>query len=387
LCTVYISTILKIRAIQNDWIVKLSFNGEGSIDFYQAHCVDLDMSPKQRFNAALELRSADRVPVFYQHLGAAKWILESTGLRMYDGFHDPDTFAKLALQAYSLYGYDNIMAGWGDLLVEAQAHGMEWKFPTKDFYPRAMKYRPLEDAESLTPVEPLKDKFWSVPIKAASRMVEQVGNEVAVVGCTNAPMLVVYEIFGMEAVLMSLFSDPGPIDKALAAVTDSLRMYGEAIHGAGVGSVFIDSSSAGMEMVSKEMFETHDRPCIGSLMETFRRRGLRTILHNDSSMPLWQSQMELLPDALHVHLKNVDRDELMTKVKGRACLFAGIDHQELLFRHSPEEISEAVMETLRQWGDTPGIVLAPGCELPYKTPKENINALKDAAIRYGQRKT
>jgi uroporphyrinogen decarboxylase len=338
------------------------------------------MSPKQRFYAALELRPADRPPVFYQHLGAAKWILESTGLKMYDGFHDPDIFAKLALGAYDLYGYDTVMAGWGDLLIEAQAHGMEWKFPERDFYPRAFKYRPLTEVDKMTPVDPMKDKFWSVPIKAAGKMVEQVGDEVAVIGCTNAPMLAVYEIFGMEAVLMAMFSDPGPIDKALSTVTDSLRTYGEEIRGTGVGSVFIDSSSAGMEMVSKEMYEGHDRPCLGSLIETCHRLGLRTIVHNDSSMPLWQSQMELLPDALHLHLKNVDQEALFKTVRGRTCLFAGIDHQELLFRHTPAEITEAVEHTLRQWGNGPGIVIAPGCEMPYKTPKENIKALKDAVI-------
>jgi uroporphyrinogen decarboxylase len=341
----------------------------------------LSMSPKQRFYAALELRPADRPPVFFQHLGAAKWILESTGLRMYDGFHDPDVFAKLALGAYDLYGYDTVMAGWGDLLIEAQAHGMEWKFPEKDFYPRPLNYRPLSEADKITSVDPIKDRFWSVPMRAAERMMEKVGEEVAVVGCTNAPMLVVYEIFGMEAVLMAMYSEPGPIYKAMSTVTDSLRAYGEEIRKTGVGSVFIDSSSAGMEMVSKEMYEQHDRPYIGSLMESYHKLGLRTILHNDSSMPLWRSQMELLPDALHIHLKNVDVEELFGSVKGRTCLFAGIDHQELIFRHSPEEIAEAVQSTLRRWGETPGIVIAPGCELPYKTPRENIKALKDAVIK------
>jgi uroporphyrinogen-III decarboxylase len=129
------------------------------------------------------------------------------------------------------------------------------------------------------------------------------------------------------------------------------------------------------------MYEAHDRPCLGSLTETFRRLGLKTIYHNDSSMPLWQSQMELLPDAIHLHLKNVDPDVLFNVVRGRTCMFAGIDHQELLFRRSPAEISEAVQNTMRLWGDAPGLVIAPGCELPYKTPMENIRALKDAVTK------
>jgi len=328
----------------------------------------------------MEIRSVDRVPVFYQNLGAAKWILESTGLRMFDGFHDPETFAKLALKAYKLYGYDTIMAGWGDLLIEAQAHGMQWKFPERDFYPRVAKYLPLSEADKLQPVDPMKDKFWSVPIRAAKMIVEQVGDEVAVVGCTDSPMWAVCELFGMEAVLMALFSEPGPIDNALSTMTDSLRTYGERIRQAGVDSVFIDASGGGGELVSKEMYEQHDRPCLGALNETYHRLCLKTIIHNDSTIPLWQSQMEILPDALHLHLKHVDTKVLFRALKGRTCLFAGIDHQELLFRHSPTEIEESVEATLSQWGGSPGIVIAPGCELPYKTPECNIKALKDAVI-------
>jgi uroporphyrinogen-III decarboxylase len=36
---------------------------------------------------------------------------------------------------------------------------------------------------------------------------------------------------------------------------------------------------------------------------------------------------------------------------------------------------------MRLWGDAPGLVIAPGCELPYKTPMENIRALKDAVTK------
>ena len=151
--------------------------------------------------------------------------------------------------------------------------------------------------------------------------------------------------------------------------------------------MFIDSSSAGMEMVSKEMYEAHDRPCLGSLMETFHRQGLKTIIHNDSSMPLWQSQMELLPGCIARAFEERRSGGPHKSVRGRTCLFAGIDHQELLFRHTPEEIAAEVEKTLGQWGDMPGIVIAPGCELPYKTPKENIRALKDAVIRSSRRQT
>jgi uroporphyrinogen decarboxylase len=186
-------------------------------------------------------------------------------------------------------------------------------------------------------------------------------------------------------VLMALFTEPGPIDSALRTMTESLRTYGERIRDTGVGSVFIDSSSAGGELMSREMYERHDRPCLKAIIDSYRSLGLKTIVHNDSTMPMWQSQMEIDPDALHLHLRHVDRDVLFKAIKGHACLFAGIDHQELIFKHTPSEIDESVRGTLEQWGGSPGIVIAPGCELPYKTPRDNIQALKEAVIKHSSR--
>jgi len=33
---------------------------------------------------------------------------------------------------------------------------------------------------------------------------------------------------------------------------------------------------------------------------------------------------------------------------------------------------------LADWGDGPGYMVAPGCEMPFKTPMENIIALREA---------
>jgi uroporphyrinogen-III decarboxylase len=70
-------------------------------------------------------------------------------------------------------------------------------------------------------------------------------------------------------------------------------------------------------------------------------------------------------------------------VKGKTCMMAGIDHMNLLFKRTPDEVEAEAKRVIGLWGDAPGFILAPGCELPYKTPLDNIRRLKEATIRYG----
>jgi uroporphyrinogen-III decarboxylase len=161
-------------------------------------------------------------------------------------------FAKLALASHNKYGFDTVMAGWGDILVEAQAHGMVWKWPERDFYPRVDRYLPMSEVDRLRPVDPRKDRFWSVPLKAASIMMDRVDSEVAVVGCINSLGVIAMELVGMENMMMAYFSDPDVAARVLDVLTESSVTYGEALAELGVEDVFIENGSEGGEMVGPD---------------------------------------------------------------------------------------------------------------------------------------
>jgi uroporphyrinogen decarboxylase len=341
------------------------------------------MRPKDRFDAALDMQTPDRFPVFYQHFGAAKWVTIKVGRTMREGFHDAEAFADLAMGAYELYDFDNVMAGWGDILIEAQAHGMKWRFPEKDFYPRAETYLPLADADKVVPVDPLKDRFWSVPLRAGGIMQQKIGNQVAVVGCVDSPFLVTSEIVGYEPLMMALLSSPDRIDKLIKTTLESDKMYGDALLRLGIEDVFIENGSAGMEQNSPELCERYDQKYLGELIDYYRKLGLRTIIHNCSAKPYLGMNLKHRPNAIHFHMPAVDVAATFEELRGRTCVVAGIDQMELLFRKTPDEVEAKVKETCALWGRSPGFMLAPGCELPYKTPIENIKRFRECADKYG----
>lgn len=344
------------------------------------------MNSRERFLAALNKESPDRTPVFYQHLGGAKWVLQAAGLTMREGFHDPEKYARICLKSRELFGFDNVMAGWGDLLTEAQAHGSTWKFPERDFYPRMDQYavRELGGVDKLRPVEPREDPFWSVPIKAAEIMSKKIGREVGVVGGTISPFFVATELRGYESLMMDLFEAPEVVESMIRVTLESAKNYAEDIQNAGVEAVFIDDSGATGTLVSPEMAERFDVRYLKPLIDRFAQLGIRTIIHNDAQLPYLDMQAATGPSCIHFSNDFVDLPEVFRKFGDKLSLMAGINQQDLIFRRSPDEVEGAVRSTIELSGGRSGLIISGGCEIPFKSPMENILRLREAVEKHGK---
>jgi uroporphyrinogen-III decarboxylase len=168
----------------------------------------------------------------------------------------------------------------------------------------------------------------------------------------------------------------------MRTLTESSKAYGEEAARIGLEDIFIENGSAGMELVSRELYEKGDRKYVEDEMQVFRRLGMRTIIHNCAALPYYESQLEIKPNAIHIHLLAVNTEELFSAVRGNACMMAGIDHTKLLFKGTPDEVEAEVKRIMDLWGSSPGLIMAPGCEMPFKTPLANIVRLKEATIKY-----
>ncbi len=343
------------------------------------------MNSEERLITALEMRTPDRVPVFYQHLGGARQVLKSVGSSFKEGFESPEAHAKICLESHKMYGFDNVMAGWGDTIIEAHAFGTEWKFPERDFYPMVDRYGvvSINDVDELHAVDPMEDKYWSVPLKAAKILLEKLKGEVAVVACIDSPFVVASNLRGYENLLMDLLSSPNEADKMLRTVTESEKMFGDHLSKIGVGSIFIENGTAGATQNSPELCGRYDLRYVKETLEHYRKVGVRTILHNCAEMPYLEDQVSLGPDCIHFNDGLVNMEETFDKFRGRTCVMAGVDHQKVLFKKTPAEVEQEVKRTIDMFGKAPGLIIAPGCEMPFKTPIENIQQMISSVKKYG----
>ncbi|MFP4171080.1 MAG: uroporphyrinogen decarboxylase family protein [Methanomassiliicoccales archaeon] len=341
------------------------------------------MIPKERFESALAMEAPDRPPLFYQHLSGGRWVLREAGSTIREGFSDPEVFARICMTPKDMFGFDNLMAGWGDILVEAQALGTRIGFPERDFYPRSTEYaiQGPEDVHSLEPVDPMDDPLWSVPLKAARMMVEQ-EKEMAVVGALNSPFVVASELWGYENLLFALLSDPGVVHSLLSTVSESEMMFGDHLMEAGVDICFIEDATAGAAQNSPELSREFDVGHCKEVTDHLHDIGIRTLLHNCAESPYLEMQLdEIGPTAIHFNVEEVDMDDLLPRIRGRCCLMPGVDHRRLLFQGTPDQVRSEVGRIVGMM-DPAGLIMAPGCEMPFKTPMENIRAFREAVVEF-----
>jgi len=183
---------------------------------------------------------------------------------------------------------------------------------------------------------------------------------------------------------MDTVLSPSTTDKMLDIVTKSSKIYGDRVAETGVETVFIENGTAGAEQTRPDLCERFDMEYLKEELDHFKDLGLLTIVHNCAERPYIDLQAALRPSAIHFNVRAVDLQNTFDSLRGRCCSITGIDHQELMFKKSVEEVEAEVRRVIELYGRRPGLMIGPGCEMPFKTPIENIRMLREATERYGK---
>ena len=272
-------------------------------------------------------------------------------------------------------------------MVEAQAFGTVLDFSKENQYPRVTRYaiQSSDDVERLEVVDPMEDRLWSVPLKAARIMNERVGQEIMIIGCLNSPFLVASEIWGYENLLVAQMTEPDLVEKLLGVIVESEKLFGEHLRDfCGVDTCFVDDATADADQNRPDLCRRFDLRFCGMITQHLHDLGIRTIIHNCSESPYLEEQYDQYhPDALHFNLNAVGLERAVERFKGKTCLIPGVDQNELLFKGRPQDIESEVRGVIDRFGMDGGLIMGSGCEMPFTTPLENVRALKNAVERYG----
>jgi uroporphyrinogen-III decarboxylase len=162
----------------------------------------------------------------------------------------------------------------------------------------------------------------------------------------------------------------------LSKVAKSLKMLGVRLANySGLDAVFISGGLADAEQNTLEMCMRFDIEPLREVFQEYHSLGLRTIVHNCSYAPFLEEQVTVLdPRAVHFWVGARGASERMASEIGQRTLVAGIDHQNLIYQGSLDEIEVAVAKAIKLFGDRRTII-APACELPADTPVENAREL------------
>jgi uroporphyrinogen decarboxylase len=337
----------------------------------------MKMTPRERVEALLAGRPADRVPfcpAIYEHKAALVGMMPSRIAR------DTDALEQALLHEAEIYAPDMLTVGVDVYNVEAEALGCAVSYPdTRDVPSIASRIlRPGDDLSRLRVPDPATAGRMPVFLEAGQRVHARIGHRMIVRGALSAPFSLASELIGAEAMLTAVLDDPAWVADLLAFTSKVAKAYGRAFIERGLGVILFDSHAA-PPLLSPRLYRKLVLPATASVVGHFRR---------DLGLPLVPyiigGDTAILLDAiLETGTNNVlcdfkaDLGAFEERLRGTGVLLRANLDPRLILAGPPAAVTAKAREVLAAGRRHPGFLLGTGI-LAYDTPPENVLGVREA---------
>ncbi|SHJ60830.1 uroporphyrinogen decarboxylase [Hathewaya proteolytica DSM 3090] len=299
--------------------------------------------------------------------------------------HSAELMAKVEIEVYKAFKCDGAGIGTG-LRGVAEAMGTELVYPAdRVSYVKEPLLKCYDDLGKIKPADPHKDGRLPLILKALRMIDEEIGHEVGVSTDIAGPISVAAAIRGTENLMKDFKRCPEKAHELLQLVTESNLRFIDAACEMGYGVGFSDPV-ASSSMISVKQFREFAKPYLKQCIDRVAKwRGAGALLHIcGKSKGIWNDMVELGISTLSID--NVESlEEARDMVGDRVCLVGNVKPVETIKMGSKEEIYEECRRCIEIGRENPlGYVLSTGCQIPLETPRENIQAMVEAARIYGK---
>lgn len=139
-------------------------------------------------------------------------------------------------------------------------------------------------------------------------------------------------------------------------------------------------------MFSPAIFEEFFKPRYARIIQAAHEANMLFWLHSCGNIQAFLPQfIEIGLDVLHpIQKYTMEERGIAAKARGKLCIWAGMDVQQILPNGTPEEVRREVRRMIDIF-DSPqgGCLLAAGNMVTHNTPMENLAAFYDEVYTYG----
>ena len=333
---------------------------------------DDQMTPKERKEALANGKEVDRMPICLFCNVAAPALL---GWNAKEATQSAANIAKLQKSIYETYGCDNIGVEYG-LHGMAIALGAEMK---ENIYgPPSIRKPPFHidklPALSLDLICIQKDMTVVKCLEAARRIQDQLGKEVDCGMDLPGAFTSVSGLIGVPQLLKALKRKPEQVHKLMQFATDVLveiaKMFIKEECSISVG----DPMASG-DIISPAHFREFVLPYARQFTSACERCG-----QSDVAIHICGNTIHILRDIADCGYQTFSLDNKVDLayakqiIGDRMHLLGNVEPVDVMRFGTPKEVKEAVEMCYKKAWDNPcGFTIAPGCDLPWGTPSENIN--------------
>ncbi|MBR2951872.1 MAG: uroporphyrinogen decarboxylase family protein, partial [Clostridia bacterium] len=260
-----------------------------------------------------------------------------------------------------------------DLSVEAECFGATVTV-TDDEVP-TIKGRIINDADEAEAlaVPTVGSGRTQIYLDAIQKAKESITDRPVLAGMIGTFSLAA-RLFDVSEIMMDCYDDPDMVHTVLQKCTQFLIAYAKAYREVGADGIVMAEPVAGL--LSPSLEEEFSAPYVKQIVDAVQDDHFIVIYHNcgDNVPKMLPSILSTGAAAYHFgNVVDLEKD-ILKKVPADVVVMGNIDPVGVFRMGTPESVRAATTELLKKCTPYPNFVLSSGCDMPPKTPWENINA-------------
>ena len=360
------------------------------------------MNGKERILTALEVREPDCVPLYIHGINEAPII--GIGLHLTDSLPEPQDFRlmndrdKLKLvdtlfmihEHFDIDGITTFEIGHEekvDNLHVKDGFGVVYKLSEHGIpVPVGHPVKNLAELKNFTPPVPRKEDLGLLNLA-----VERFKGQKAIFWLMRGVFVRSWRLIGMTNYMMNVYTDPEFLHLLAKMMMEFSLAQLELLVEAGLDVLVIEDDIATDKgpMISLEHFEIFINQYNRQIVERAHQKGLKVVRHSDGKLwPLLDVLLETGYDGLNP--LEPQAGMTMKKVKAycgdKICLLGNIDCVDLLPNGTPEQVEQAVIQTIEDGANGGGLIICSSNSLHQGVNPENCIAMFKAVRKHGQYK-
>jgi len=259
-----------------------------------------------------------------------------------------------------------------DLSVEAECFGATVRF-SDDEVPCVIGklIHDMDEAESLA-VPEVGSARSRIYIEAIEKALPLISDRPVFAGMIG-PFSLAARLLDVSDIMMDCYDDPDMVQTVLEKATEFLIAYGNAYKAAGAHGIVMAEPVAGL--LSPSLEAEFAAPYCKRIIDALADDRFLIVYHNCGGNVLSMTESIFSLNASAYHFGNaVDMKAILEKTPADTVVMGNIDPAAVLCFGTSEDVRRETVSLLETCSKYPNFVISSGCDIPPKTPWENIKA-------------
>ncbi len=172
-------------------------------------------------------------------------------------------------------------------------------------------------------------------------------------------------LFGIENLILATFDDPAWVHAFLRILLDRKKAFVRSMAGARFDLVELGGGDASSTVISPRIFDEFVAPYDGELIRLAHEAGQRIVYHTcGGMMPFLERIAAIGPDAMETFTPpgmggDTRIGEAKRRIGGRVCMIGGFDQFHFLLGCRPDDTRHEVRRLFEEAGEGGGFILSP----------------------------